>query len=173
VSDDIHLHAAICGQTGTGKTYLAQRLAIEFRQLGKGVIVLHKPREPWSGVNWQTDNPELFIRKFWRCQHVIAFMEFADARVEKMDTRFHDCFSQGRHNGIRCFFLSQRAAQVHPTIRENCSGLYLFGCGAKGAAVWAEEMCDDELLAAATLPPRQFYYKPNRFEPAKPRILTK
>jgi hypothetical protein len=123
-------------------------------------------------VNWQTPDPETFLRKFWRCQNVVAFMEFADAKVEKFDDRFHDCFSQGRHNGIRCYFLSQRAAQVHPTVRENCSGLYLFSCGAKGAAVWAEEMCDDILLGAAGLQPFQFFLKANRYTPARLRVLT-
>jgi hypothetical protein len=97
-------------------------------------------------------------------------MELADADVSKWDTRFHLCFTQGRHEGHRCFYMSQRAAQVHPNIRENCESLCLFAVSMKAARLWAEEFNDETLLGAVNLPPRAFYFKPSRFQPA--RLLT-
>lgn len=163
-------HRAIIGQTGSGKTFAAQQTAREFRRRGVGVIVLHKPREPWPSdcVAWQTDEPDTYLRMFWASRGCACFMELADADVERTDDRFHRCFSQGRHEGHRCYYLSQRAAMVHPNIRENCESLCLFSVGMKGAKLWAEEFNDLALLGAATLRPADhfFFYKPSRSEPA-------
>lgn len=166
------LHAAIVGQTGSGKTYAAQSEAREFIKGDVKTLVLHKPREPWprTAASWQTDDPAKYLAMFWRAKRCACFMELADAGVSKWDTEFHKCFSQGRHEGHRCFFLSQRAATVHPTIRENCSALYLFSVAPAAAKLWAEEFNDLELLKAVTLPPTAFFYKPNRYTPA---ICTK
>ncbi len=161
-------HAAIIGQTDSGKTYAGKSLARAFRRAGISTLVLHKPREPWAPeeASWQTADPATFIAKFWRAKRCACFMELADAGVSKWDTEFHRCFSQGRHEGHRCFFMSQRAASVHPNVRENCASLYLFAVPPAGAKLWAEEFNDAALLGAVTLPPRVFWYKPNRYTPA-------
>lgn len=161
-------HAAIIGQTGTGKTHAARSLARCFIASGVKTLALHKPREPWerAAASWQTPDPATFLPMFWKAKGCACFMELADAGVSKWDTEFHKCFSQGRHEGHRCFFLSQRAATVHPTIRENCSSLYLFAVPPAGARLWAEEFNDEELLKAVSLPPHIFFYKANRYTPA-------
>jgi hypothetical protein len=56
---------------------------------------------------------------------------------------------------------------VHPNIRENCVGLYLFAVPLKGARLWADEFNDETLLGAPTLPPHVFFHKPSRFQPAR------
>lgn len=163
-------HRANIGQTGSGKTHCAQQTAREFRLRGIGVLVLHKPREPWPAdcVTWQTDDPEKFLRMFWASRGCACFMELADADIEKSDDRFHRCFTQGRHEGHRCHYLSQRAAMVHPNIRENCESLCLFSVGMKGARLWAEEFNDLDLIGAAQLKPAQhlFFFKASRSVPA-------
>lgn len=164
-------HAAIIGSTGSGKTYLAQDLARIALRRGRGVMVLHKEREPWplpaGPLTFQTHNPEHFLAVYWRARSCDCFMELADADVDKFDSRFHRCFTQGRHEGHRNFYLSQRAAMVHPNVRENCASLYLFAVPIKGARLWADEFNDAALLAATTLPPRYFFHKPSRFRPAR------
>ncbi len=94
-------------------------------------------------------------------------MELADADVDKWDARFHLCFTQGRHEGHRCFYISQRAGQVHPNIRENCESLCLFAVGMKAAKLWAEEFNDPALLGAVQLLPHSFLFKPSRYQPAR------
>lgn len=152
-------HGAILGMTTSGKTWAAQQQARDFRRRGIGVLVLHKPREPWPAdcVSWQTDNPDEFLRMFWAARCCACFMELADADVEAADTRFHKCFTQGRHEGHRCYFLSQRAAQVHPNIRENCTSLFLFAVATKAAKLWADEFNDPALLGASGLNPQQHF----------------
>lgn len=170
------MHAAIIGSTGSGKTFLAQSLARNAASKGRGVLVLHKEREPWplprSPLVWQTHDAEAFLRMYWAARSCDCFMELADADVDKFDGRFHRCYTQGRHEGHRNFYLSQRAAMVHPNIRENCSSLYLFAVPIKGARLWADEFNDDTLQQATTLPPHVFFYKPSRFQPARKLKLT-
>lgn len=163
-------HRAIVGQTGSGKTFAAQQIARDAVSAGRGVLVLHKPREQWplprSPLVWQTSDPDAFERMYWKAKSCLCFMELADADVEKHDARFWKMFTQGRHEGHRNFYLSQRAAQVHPNIRENCESLMLFSVPMKGAKLWADEFNDAELLNAVKLPPRWFYFKESRFKPA-------
>jgi hypothetical protein len=165
-------HRAIIGQTGSGKTFNAQRSAASYVRAGLGVLTLHKPLEAWPRgcVSWQTDDPEKFLWKFDRSRGCACFMELADALVDKWDARFHRCFTQGRHLGHRCFYISQRAAFVHPSIRDNCGSLCLFAVNGAGAKLWASDFNDPALLGAVSLPPRWFYFKASRYEPA--RLLT-
>ncbi|AHF91609.1 hypothetical protein OPIT5_16665 [Opitutaceae bacterium TAV5] len=164
--DDIH--RAIIGGTGSGKTFVAQQWAADFRRAGIGTLVMHKPREPWPAecASWQTPDPERLQAMFWRAKRCAVFMELADAHVNKWDDRFHQCFSEGRHEGHRCFFISQYGPQVHPLIRANCSSLALFATTKKAAKAWAEEFNDEGLMGAVTLPPHMFYFKPSRYQPA-------
>lgn len=165
------MHYAILGLTGSGKTFAAQNLAACALSRGRGVLVLHRPDEPWpltaGPLMWQTDDPDRYLRQYWASRNVDCFMELADADVDKFDAAFHRCFTRGRHGGRRNYYLAQRASQVHPTIRHNCVGLFLFAAGAKDAAVWSDEFNDPALLGASTLPPHEFFFKPDRFTPAR------
>jgi len=180
-------HGAIIGLTTSGKTYLARKLAgqlmqSDFKTINHKVMVLRKKREEWAGdeCSWQTFNPDEFINEYRKqakinCDNgtnTVAFLELSDASVEKYDTRFHRLFCQGRHDGFRLFYLSQRGAIVHPTIRENCVSLYLFTCGGKAAKIWAEEFCDNDLIKAAELPPHYFMHKKDRYSKAAVRKLS-
>lgn len=170
-------HATIAGMTQSGKTYLAQQLARGICSKGVPVLALHKPREPWGKgcTTWQTPDPEQFLSMFDRIgkengktgKSCATFMELSDAVVDKYDSRFHLCFTQGRHDGFRCHFVTQRAAFVHPAIRENCTAIYLFNCTPKAADVWVEEFNDERLSIAADLPPHYFVHKEERFAPAR------
>lgn len=183
-------HGAIIGMTTSGKTTLGKYSAQDFVRQGIRTLILHKPREPWpkDAVWFQTESPEEYLSvweqvgtenynkaKYSRDPRVVSdacFMELADGIVDKWDDRFHKCFTQGRHDGHRCFYLSQRAASVHPAIRENCESICLFTVPKKAAQLWAEEFCDDKLLEAVTLPKNAFIYKPNRYSPASIRKLS-
>lgn len=170
-------HATVAGMTESGKTYLAQQIARGICAKGVPVLALHKPREPWpkGSTTWQTPDPEQFLSLYDRIgkensktgKSCAAFMELSDAVVDKYDSRFHLCFTQGRHDGFRNFFVTQRAAFVHPAIRENCTAIYLFNCTPKAADVWREEFNDERLLFASELPPHYFVHKSERFAPAR------
>lgn len=168
-------HGAIIGMTTSGKTFLARKMARQFRAQGIPTLVLHKPREPWhaSEASWQTSDPDAFLQKFAATKSHACFMELSDSRVDKFDDRFHKCFTEGRHDGHRCFYLSQRAATVHPAIRENCESLYLFTVDWDAAKIWATTFVDKKLLDAPTLERHWFLHKPNRYTAATVHKLEK
>lgn len=177
-------HGAIIGSTTSGKTFLARFLAREYMGKKAEVIALHKPREPWgkNEVVWQTQHVNLILDKIEERnrenQNLIAkginpiggfvvFLELSDAAAAKYDERIRKLFTEGRHDGHICHYLSQRGVQVHPDIRENCIRLYLFACLGNAAKEWATEFNDVELKKAGSLPPYYFAYKASRFAPTR------
>lgn len=170
-------HGTIAGMTESGKTHLAKMALGPIFAKRVRVIVLHKPKEIWpkESCHWQTSDPEEFLAYYERVARynekegasAVAFMELSDSDATKYDIRFHKLFTQGRHDGFRCFFMTQRAASVHPAIRENCSLIYLFNCAVKAGIVWAEEFNDDKLKLTANLPAHHFICKQSRFAPAE------
>lgn len=163
------LHRAIIGGTGSGKTFSGQQSARRVRALGRSTLVLHLDMEPWPRecASWQTSDPDEFIRMYWAARNCDAFMELADADVDKFDDRFHKAFTRGRHWGHRNYFLSQYGPTVHPIIRANCTSLCLFAVNNMVAKAWSLEFNDPALLEAAKLPPRWFYFKADRFTPVR------
>ena len=89
-------------------------------------------------------------------------MEMSDASVAKYSESFRKAYTEGRHYGHRSFALAQRAAQVHPDIREMCARLYLFACHPKSAETWADECADEELLKAKDIAYFWYYEKLRR-----------
>lgn len=162
-------HEAIIGLTGSGKTFAARAKARKYRERGVATLVLHKPRERWAPneASWQTCDPAEFLRMFWASKSCACFMELSDADVDFWDKRFHKCFTEGRHEGHRCHFLSQRGPQVHPNIRDNCHSLLLFSSTAEAANAWAKSFNDPTLNAASGFMPKEFFYKPSRWQPAQ------
>lgn len=165
--------------TESGKTFLARNLAKSFMQsdfnyMGHKVMVLRKPREEWQAdeCSFQTSDPEEFLREYRLQRRInwengtstVAFLELADADVEKFDKRFHKLFTTGRHDGFKLFYLTQRPAFVHPSIREQCRSLYLFAVDGKSVKDWVESFRDKSLMDAANLPQYEFLYKASRFE---------
>lgn len=166
-------HGCFAGMTASGKTFGAQQVAKGFRRAGVGVLVLAKPGEVWPAGTFsrQTWDKDQFLKWVFSARRCACFIEIADADVKKYDERFHKLATEGRHLGHRFYFLAQRAARVHPDIRENCHSLYLFTCGGAGAKVWADEFCDEALLKAATLPQYHFMHKATRYTPAVERVF--
>lgn len=184
-------HGAIIGLTTSGKTTLGKHLAASFIKAGIRTLILHKPREPWPKecVWFQTADPEKYLEILDqvgkenyakkssgitdpRRVSDVCLMELADGIVDKYDSRFHYLYSAGRHDGHRCFYLSQRAAYVHPNIRENCESIYLFTVDWDAAKIWSTTFVDKALLKAPSLPPHSFMFKPNRYTPAAMKKLS-
>jgi GNAT superfamily N-acetyltransferase len=178
-------HFAVIGMTGSGKTFGAQCMAEDYRRRGIGTLVLHKPNESWpsSAASWQTDHVPTFLRMYDAARQCACFMELADAEASKYDADVRKTFTQGRHTGHRNYFLAQRGAQVHPDVRENCIGVFMFNQVEKSARLWADDFNEPGFIkapippaiidgntgkfGAMCLPPHWCFYKPNRFAPIK------
>ena len=183
-------HRAIIGMTESGKTYAARHIARQWKAANWETLVLHKKKEPWNKdeVTIQTIDIDLFLEKIEerneknehrfhnlgipadQLRGYVAFIEIADANVNKFDERVHNLFSQERHNAHKFHYLSQRAQAAHPDIRENCQSLMLLMCHDEQAKSWSKEFNDPRLRKATNIPPHWMFFKPARNKPA---IYTK
>lgn len=153
--------------SGSGKTQFAKALARSYRKTGRGVLVLHKPLEPWPAdcVSWQTPNPDAFLRMFEQARGCTCFCEMSDAGASKYAEAWRDTGTAGRHLGHFVFYMCQRAPQVHPDIRESCERLFLFRCKPNTAEDWVKEEGDKSLWQATELPLFWYFDRP-RLGPA-------
>ena len=67
--------------------------------------------------------------------------------------------TKGRHWGHSCFFITQKATQIPPIIRDQCGQVFLFGSGSQSAKAIAEEFNSKEFLKATELKQGEYIHK--------------
>lgn len=159
-------HGLFLGETGSGKTNLAQCVAGGFRRAGLGVLA-HIPQgvPPWAAADRCIYDAERFIDTVNRARRCAVFVEMSDASVSKYNDDFIKLATWARNLGHRCFFIAQRHTQINPTIRDQCGRLWLFRVGPKTADILAEEFVDDTLRQACALADWHYMFK-ERGKPA-------
>lgn len=176
-------HSLIFGMTESGKTTLGKQMAHAYFREDFGVIVLDPMCDPgWKppqgnelDIEWkyqlkkryyQTDDPEEFLRVFWDSRQCMVFIDEAGDAVGKYDHAMQQTATKGRHWGHCVHFLSQRGAQLSPTVRHQCSHMFLFTTAKQDAELLAREWNQPELVNASQLPQFEFYHV-QRYAPLK------
>lgn len=148
-------HVITIGQTESGKTICNKRLAAWYKRNGIGVIVLDIMRDPEWQSDFITDDPDEFIafaKDPRKCLQCALFVDEAGASIDRYAETFSWLTTQSRHHGHICHLITQRAQQVSPTIRNQCSTLYIFNVNPRDAKIYAEDFNDVAALDAPTLP---------------------
>ena len=143
----------IVGMTESGKTTLAHKLASEYKESGRKIIIL----DPIGGSRWATygettTSPKRFLRRVWATKSCAVFVDEASTVLSKADDDFTRLATISRHWGHRVHFIAQRYTAMPPVYRHQCSYLYLFASGRKDGEVLAEEWNCEELQNAHKLP---------------------
>jgi len=140
-------HALILGQTECGKTSLAKVLAT----LCPRVAVYSTYKSDWGKnvVFFATDLDALvtFAQTNKNCN---IFIDESGESINR-DRQYQFFATRARHFGHRVFFITQRANQLTPTIRLNCSALYVFRQSPKDAQLLYDDFGHDEILEATKL----------------------
>lgn len=157
-------HVLILGMTLSGKTSLAKRLAPVYRAQGIKVGVLDPLGDPEWGADYQTSDPDEFLRVFWESRQVAWFIDESGDAVGRYDEAMARTATRGRHWGHRMHYITQRGAQLSRTVRDQCSTLFLFTTSLKDGKLHAEEWNKDELATAHTLGQGE-YFTTGRFTP--------
>jgi len=157
-------HVLILGMTLSGKTSLAKRLAPVYRAQGIKVGVLDPLGDPEWRADFQTSDPDVFLRAFWESRQCAWFIDESGDAVGKYDDAMIRTATRGRHWGHRLHYLTQRGAQLSRTVRDQCSSLFLFTTSLKDAKLHAEEWNKDDLARANTLAQGE-YFSTGRFTP--------
>lgn len=152
--------------TESGKTTKARQLAANYRRQGIGVIVLDPLRDPAWQADFITDDQEEFLDVFWRSRSCAAFLDEGGESVGRYDLAMQKTATRGRHCGHSCHYIAQKATQLAPIVRDQCSYLYLYTSGLTSCKMLAEEFNKPELLNATQLQ-RYSYFFASRFGQCK------
>lgn len=144
--------------TESGKTTKARRLAANYKRQGIGVIVLDPLRDPGWNADFITDDQEEFLDVFWRSRSCAAFLDEGGESVGRYDLAMQKTATRGRHCGHSCHYVAQKATQLAPIVRDQCSHLFLFTSGLASAKMLAEEFNKPDLLQATQLQMYSYFH---------------
>lgn len=144
-------HVLILGMTESGKTTLARTLAQHYKRNGVGVLVLDPLSDPRWPCDFVTADSDEFLDVFWRSRRCVAFMDEGGESVGRYNTAMQATATRGRHWGHSCHFIAQRATQLAPIVRDQCTHLFLFCSSLKDGEILADEWNKPELAECAKL----------------------
>lgn len=167
------MHSITVGQTLSGKSILNKKLAAHYKRNGIGVLVLDVMLDPGWNADFITDDPEKYmalVRDPRKCLQCALFIDEAGDALDRYLKTFNWLTTQSRHHGHRCHLITQRAQQVSPTVRSQCSILYAFNIGAKDAKIYGDDFNAPLVANKAPMLPQGQCIKIQRFKP--PQMLT-
>lgn len=143
-------HVLILGTSESGKTTLAKMLARQYKRAGMGVLVLDPLMDPAWKADYMTANEEEFLKRFWASRNCFAFMDEGGDSVGRYNTAMQKTATRGRHWGHSCHYITQRATQLAPIVRDQCRHLFAFALSRRdGETLAADFLCDDLLQVHA------------------------
>ncbi len=149
------MHGLILGITGCGKTSQGFRLARNYKAINRRRIILDPDkRQKWEIVpehDFLTDDPELFLAVCQKNINCALFVDESGQMIGHYDKQLFWLATQSRKWGHCAWFISQRAAQISPTIRGQCQRLFLFQQSIMDCKILAVDFNRPELLQATEL----------------------
>lgn len=144
-------HALILGISESGKTTLALRLASQYKAQGVGVLVLDPLKNPEWHADFITGDEKEFLDMFWRSRSCMCFIDEAGEAVGRYNIAMQKTVTRGRHWGHGVHVITQRGAQLSPTVRDQCRHLFLFCSSRKDGELLAAEWNKPELAECSVL----------------------
>ena len=125
-------------------------------QKQRGTLVLDPMHDVWE-CDFKTDDVEQFLQAFWNSQCCDVFIDESGDVIGHYDRAMIQTATKGRHWGHNVYFITQRPAQISPTVRTQCSNLFLFAMAREDSETLAREWNKPGLREAATLPKGQCF----------------
>ena len=152
-------HVQIFGQTLSGKTCLAQTILVPaYRRAGIHSIVFDPLDDPKWHADFKTADLDEFMRVVWESRQCAIFIDEAGESAGRYDNEMIKVATRGRHWGHKAHFLSQRGVQIATTIRDQCTGMFLFTTSASDCKIHANEWNDEQLRTGNTLKQGEFFF---------------
>lgn len=154
------MHALILGQTLSGKTTLAKRLAQDYKARGVGVIVHDPMNDPEWHCDFKTADIHEFIEVYKKSTQCMVFFDEAGESCKDLPNEMTYTATKGRHYGHRNHYIAQRGTLILRTIRDQCSNLFLFNSGMEDCKIHAAEWNAPEIREQAPfLETGEYFYK--------------
>ena len=145
------MHVLILGITETGKTTLAFKLARKYKERGIGVLVLDPDkRQEWQ-ADYITDDPEQFLRVAKVNTSCALFIDESGQTIGRYSGAMQWLATNSRKWGHKAHFITQRAKQIDPLVRTQCTNIFLFKQSLDDAKELSRDFVCDDLKAANTL----------------------
>ena len=138
-------HVMILGQTLSGKSILAKRLAASYKAKGIKVIVHDPIGDPEWNADFQTANFDEFFNVYNNSRQCAVFYDEAGETCRDYSKEMTRTATRGRHRGHRNHYISQRATLILKTMRDQCTGLFLFNTSLEDCKVHSNEWNAPEL----------------------------
>jgi hypothetical protein len=122
------------------------------------VIVLDPLNDPDWPADFQTTDPEEFLKVFWASQSCAVFIDEAGQSVGRYNEVMQRTATRGRHWGHAVHFVTQRGVQLPVTVRDQCGHLFLFTTARKDSKIHADEWNRDELEDGYLLAQGNYYH---------------
>lgn len=138
--------------TESGKTTLARKIAKQYRAKGIPVLVL----DPYLSKKWEadfiTDDPVKFLAVVKNSRSCAVFVDECGHWVEEgHEPILKWLATNARHYGHNVHFITQRATQVSPTVRDQCRNVFLFVQSFEDCKLVARDKAAPEFLKGAEL----------------------
>lgn len=145
------MHVLILGITATGKTTFAFNLARRYRENGTCVLVLDPDlRKEWQ-ADFITDDPARFMSVVKVNTSCALFIDESGQTIGRYAGEMEWLATQARKWGHKSHFITQRASQLGPTVRNQCSTVIVFKQSVTDSKIIASEFVADEFIEACNL----------------------
>lgn len=157
------MHVLILGITETGKTTQAFRLARIYKAQGTPRLILDPDRRrEWEieeGVDFITDDPEKFLTVCKENKSCAIFADESGQMIGRYSKEMAWLATNSRKWGHKAHFITQRATQLDPTIRSQCSSCFIFQQSLMDCKILSQEFNRPALMGACDLKKGEYLAK--------------
>jgi len=156
-------HVLILGITSTGKTTLAIKLARMYKQRGTPRLILDPDlRKEWEiekDHDFITDDPEKFLAVCKANQSCALFIDESGQTIGRYSGEMQWVATNSRKWGHKAHFITQRATQLDPTVRCQCTSIFLFKQSLDDSKILSREFVADDLKESCNLQKGEYLAK--------------
>jgi len=109
-------------------------------------------------ADYQTDDPEAFLDTYWESRNCAAFIDESGEVIGRYDKALVRTATRGRHWGHNNHYITQRAATLNRTVRDQCSSLFLFASSVPDCDLHSKEWNNPGLIEGAQLEQGGYFY---------------
>jgi hypothetical protein len=154
-----NMHILILGITQTGKTTLAFKLAEEYHAAGVNVLVLDPDKRSGWKADFLTDDPQEYLEVVKLNKSCALFIDESGQMIGRYAKEMAWLATNSRKWGHKAHFITQRASQLDPTVRNQCTTIFLFKQSLSDTKDLANEFVAEELEQAHTLEQGEYLCK--------------
>jgi len=149
------MHVLILGITQSGKTTFCFDLARRFKARGVSLLVLDPDmRREWNieeGRDFMTDDPEIYLSVVKLNRKCALFVDESGQMIGRYSGAMQWLATNSRKWGHKAHFIAQRATQLDPIVRTQCTSLFLFKQAVMDSKILAQEFVEDGFKEACNL----------------------